>query len=139
MILDATNLIVGRFATVVAKKVLLNEKVDIVNCENAVIAGSKPQILAKFKQRVERGKPHWGPFFPKMPHMIVKRMIRGMLQHKEGRQREAFDRIKCHIGVPPELEGKKFETIKEANADKLPNLKYMTIGELANLLKHREY
>ncbi|MBW2986984.1 50S ribosomal protein L13 [Candidatus Woesearchaeota archaeon] len=139
MIVDATNLIVGRFATFVAKQALLGETVDVVNCEKAVISGERKKILAKFNQRVQRGSPHWGPFYPKMPHLLVKRMIRGMLKHRDGRQREAFKRIKCHIGIPEEFEGKKFETVKEANVDKLPNLKFMVVGELAHLLKNRDY
>ena len=49
MILDATNLILGRMATAVAKKALLGEKIDIVNCENAVISGNKYQILERYK------------------------------------------------------------------------------------------
>ena len=57
MLIDANNKIVGRLGTVVAKKALLGEKIDIVNAENAVISGRKDVIFAKFKQKVSRGTP----------------------------------------------------------------------------------
>ena len=37
MIIDAKNLVLGRMATVVAKEALLGEKIDIINCEKAVV------------------------------------------------------------------------------------------------------
>ena len=55
MIIDASDMILGRLATYVAKKALLGEKVDIVNCEKAVITGNKKSIFEKYKQRNERG------------------------------------------------------------------------------------
>ena len=41
MIIDATELIVGRFATVAAKKALLGERIDIINCEKAIITSGQ--------------------------------------------------------------------------------------------------
>ena len=41
MIVDANNLVLGRLATVVAKKGLLGEKVDVINCENCRIIHNK--------------------------------------------------------------------------------------------------
>ena len=51
MIIDASNLIAGRIATVVAKKALLGETIDIVNSEKAIVTGSKTQVFARFKQK----------------------------------------------------------------------------------------
>jgi len=47
MIVDASNMILGRMVSYVAKKALLGEKVDIVNCEKAVITGNGAQGLQK--------------------------------------------------------------------------------------------
>ena len=132
MIIDATDLIIGRMATVVAKKALLGEKVDIINCEKALISGSKKDVLAKFKARRERGQPTKGPFIPRRPDMLVKRTIRGMLPYKQEKGLKAFKRIKCYLGVPEGME--KAETIKEAHISKLPTLKYITIGTLSREL-----
>ena len=49
MIIDATDLIVGRMGAFAAKKVLLGEKIDIVNCEKAAVSGSRENILAKLR------------------------------------------------------------------------------------------
>lgn len=134
MILDATDLIVGRFATVVAKSALLGETVDIVNCERAAITGSRTNVLAKFKNWRARGAPLQGPYFPRRPDMVVRRMIRGMLPYKQPRGEEAFKRVMTHIGVPERFREKMLETVKEANIAKVPNLKYITIGEICKEL-----
>ena len=102
-VIDATGLILGRMASVVAKRLLLGEEITIVNAEKAVIVGNKEEILERYREKRERGHKYKGPFFPKMPHLIVKRTIRGMLPWKTKRGREAFKRLKVHIGVPEDL------------------------------------
>ncbi|MFT4261118.1 MAG: 50S ribosomal protein L13 [Candidatus Woesearchaeota archaeon] len=106
MIIDAKDMIVGRLATHVAKQALLGETISIVNAEKAVITGKKDEILNKFKQRKERGAALVGPYYPRTPERLLKRMIRGMLPYKQPRGREAFERIKCYKGVPKQFEGK---------------------------------
>ncbi len=133
MIIDATNLIVGRMATRAAKLALLGEKIDIVNCEKAVITGSRRNVIEKYKRKRDLGhSPFKGPYFTRSADRFVKRVIRGMLPYKKERGSKALKRIKCHIGVPSEFENEKMiATIKEANVSKLPNLKYVTIGEIS--------
>ena len=36
----------------------------------------------------------------------------------------------CHIGVPENLSNEKFDTIKSANVEKLPNLKYVKVKDV---------
>ncbi|MFH0798022.1 MAG: 50S ribosomal protein L13 [Candidatus Woesearchaeota archaeon] len=134
MIIDGSNLIMGRLAAYVAKKALLGEQVDIVNSENVVITGSKAGLLERYKNRRERGTPSRGPFFPRTSHLMLKRAIRGMLPYKYARGSEALKRIKCFQGVPPRFADQKFETIEKANKSKLQTKKYITLRELANLL-----
>lgn len=131
MILDATDLIVGRFATVLAKRALLGEEIVVVNCEKAVISGSRTNVIGKYLNWTKRGIPLKGPYFPRRPDMMVRRMIRGMLPHKQPKGITAFKRVMCYIGVPENLKDKKFETVREAQVGKLPNLKYVTIGEIS--------
>ncbi|NQU98079.1 50S ribosomal protein L13 [Candidatus Woesearchaeota archaeon] len=134
MILDATDLILGRFATVAAKKSLQGEKVDIVNCEQAVIVGRKQEILAKYKNRRERGAPLVGPYFPRIADRFVRRSIRGMLPYKQPKGKEAFKRIMCYKGMPKDFQDKKAETIKEANLIKLSHTKYVTVKNVCTFL-----
>ena len=128
MIIDAKDSIIGRIATVAAKKALLGEKVDIVNCEEAVMTGDKKAILRRYREKRERGQPTKGPFIPRRPDMFVRRIIRGMLPYKQDKGRSAFERIMCYLGVPEEFKEKKLEIIEKANISKVPNLKYVKVG-----------
>jgi len=130
MIIDANNLILGRLGTFVAKKALLGEKVDIVNCENSVITGDRAKIFEDYDNFLKRGIPAKGPFIRRMPDRFVKRAIRGMLPYKKERGRIAFKNIKCHIGIPENFKNQKFDVLKEANVEKVPNLKYIKIKEV---------
>ncbi|MAE43153.1 50S ribosomal protein L13 [Candidatus Woesearchaeota archaeon] len=132
MIIDANNIILGRLGTYAAKKALLGEKIDIVNCESCMITGDKKRVLEDYKRKFKMGTPKKGPFFYKMPDRFVKRSIRGMLPYKKERGRNAFDNIKCHIGVPENLKDQKLEALKEATIEKLPNLKYISVKEICN-------
>ncbi|MBL7148006.1 MAG: 50S ribosomal protein L13 [Nanoarchaeota archaeon] len=134
MIINAENLIVGRLSTYAAKKALLGEKVDIVNCEKAVITGKKQEIIKHYKQKVDRGTPFKGPFIPRRPDMFVRRIIRGMLPYKKERGKKAFKNIMCYISIPDTFKNEKLETIKKADMGKLTNLKYIQVQDLVKQL-----
>lgn len=131
MVIDGNNLILGRAASFAAKMALEGESVVIVNCEKMIITGNPKRIFQKFKERQDRGGPYTGPFFPKMPDRIVRRVIRGMLPHKKGRGKDAYKKVKCFIGIPNEFKNKKFETVKNADAGKLSTVKFITIADLS--------
>jgi len=134
MIIDAKDLIMGRLSTVVAKKALLGENVDVINSEEAVITGKKKDIMAKYFQRQQRGQPRWGPFQPLQEDRFLRRVIRSMLPYKQEKGLSAFKRIKCHIGVPENLKEKKAETIEAAHLKKVKHLKFMKVKEICRLL-----
>lgn len=131
MIIDATNLKVGRIATVAAKAALSNQRVQIINCEKAVITGTKQHVLAKYQRKASMGNPHWGPYQPRMADRFVRRVIRGMLPYKTPRGRDALKRIMCYVGNPHDAEA---ETIQEADVTRTQTLKYVTVGEICKLL-----
>ncbi len=135
MIIDATDLIMGRLAAVVAKKAILGEKIDILNCEKAVITGNRDNILAEYKKRFDLGRnPYKGPFFPRASDRLVRRAIRGMLPYKQEKGKKAYKEVMCYVGIPEQFKGQKLETVAAANVSKLKNYKYMEIGVLAKLL-----
>ena len=135
MIIDGKDLIMGRLCTYVAKQALQGNQVDIVNSEQVVITGSKPNIYEKYRHRlVYRGTPRWGPFFYKREDMFLKRTIRGMLPYKMPRGKRAVKLIKCHIGIPQEFTGKKHETLKNAHIAQSSSVKYITLQNLCRLL-----
>ena len=134
MIIDATNLISGRLASLVAKKALLGEKIDIVNCEKAIVTGNKDQIFKRFKQKKDMGIPLKGPYLPRQADRLLRRTIRGMLPYKQPKGVDAFKRVMCWKGVPEQFKNQKIETVEKINVSKLPNLKYVTMGEISTFL-----
>ena len=130
-IIDANGATLGRLSTNTAKRLLSGEEIAIVNSEKAIISGKKPSIKNHYKQKREVGTYRKGPFFPRMPDMIVKRTVRGMIPYQTPHGRAAFKRLKCYIGVPKEFKDKKFEIVEEA---KKQPVDYMTIEELSKSL-----
>ncbi len=133
-IIDASGLLLGRMASVVAKRALSGEKIAIVNAEHAVVSGSRAQVIAHYNRKRRRGSREGGPFFPRRPDHIVKRTIRGMLPYKRRRGVAAFKNVRVYVGVPAEFEGKKAETLEEAYIDRLSSPRYVTIGAVSTSL-----
>ena len=137
IVIDATDLIVGRLATFAAKQALLGEEIRIVNSEKAIISGNKVQVFEKYKSLREKGEPFHGPFFPTKCEAILKRMIRGMLPYKKGRGGEALKRVKCYNKVPLELKDTEKITIEGANVSKLSNPKFLTLKDVSQFMKFK--
>ncbi len=133
-IIDAKGLILGRMASVVAKRLLSGEKIIIVNAENAVISGKRPSIIREKREFLQVGHPKKGPIHPRRPDNIVKKVIRGMLPYKTPRGREAFKRLRVYAGIPEEFKGKNMETISEADVSRLRS-RYISVSELARAIK----
>ena len=135
-VIDATGLILGRMASVVAKRLLMGEHIAIVNAEKAVISGRKKAVVRRYKERLQIGHYRKGPYWPRRPDRIVWRTIRGMLPRYKEKGKKALKRLRVFIGVPEELGGVRAETIPDARADKL-RCPYITVGELAEELGWR--
>jgi len=133
-LIDATDLILGRVASYVAKEALKGEQFIIINSEKAVISGSKKAVFEKYKSRVDRGEPFKGPFFPKRPDLLFKRAIRGMLPYKQDKGRKALKRIKVFIGNPNLESIPEPINMEKMNAKKLKLLKYVKLEELCKYL-----
>lgn len=134
MIIDANNLVLGRMASYVAKKALLGNEIDIVNCEKAIITGKKKEIYDRHKKRLKRGVHSKGPFLPRMPDRFVKRTIRGMLPYKTAKGSIVFKNIKCHIGVPDKFKNEKIETMENIDISKNNVIDYIRIKEICSSL-----
>ena len=78
----------------------------IINAENAIVTGSRDRVLANYDQKYKLNHPRKGPFFPRMPDMILKRTVRGMLPYqKKSSGRQAVKDLRVMIGTPSNLEG----------------------------------
>ncbi len=134
IVIDATDLIVGRLATKVAKAALLGEQVNVINCEKALFTGTPTQVFQRYLQRYHRGTPSKGPFIHRQPHAIVKRTIRGMVPYKKAMGSEAFKRIKCYNNIPDSLKDEKTISYEDANISKIGVLKYVSVAEISRKL-----
>ena len=132
MIVDAEGLVAGRLATYVAKKLLAGEEVVIINAEKAVIAGHPRKTEEDFLARVQRGDPKKGPFYPRRPDMLLRRIIRGMLPIKKARGRMAYRRLKVYVGIPEGIDASKAE--KPGKKASELRTRSITIGELSRRL-----
>lgn len=136
-VIDAEDLVLGRFSSKVASRLLDGEQINIVNAEKAVVTGSKEDILEKYENRWNKKmlvNPRRGPFYPRGVNRIIRRTIRGMLPWKKDKGKKAFKRLKVYSEVPDELEGREMEKIDGAHASNLSTLKYMTVGEISRFL-----
>ncbi len=132
VVVDASGLVVGRMATFVAKQAIQGAEVHIVNAEKAIIVGSSRKAIQDhylFKRQV--GTSRKGPFFPREPHMLVKRTCRGMINYTSPAGRAAYKRIKAHLGVPKELASVQAVTVEAAKREAHA---FLTIAELSSWL-----
>jgi large subunit ribosomal protein L13 len=130
--IDASNMVAGRFASRIAKELIKGEKIIIVNAEKAVLSGNPKHILEKYTEKRERGDPYHGPFYPREPDMILKRMVRGMLPYKKDKGMSAFKRLRVFISIPDEYKDKELSKLK--GAENNLKCKTMSLGKLSEKL-----
>ena len=136
IVVDATDHIAGRLSSHVAKLLLKGNRVSIVNCEKIMISGTRSNIIKEYREFLEIASilhPKHGPFHPRRPDTIMKKMIRGMLPRKKPSGLEAHKRLRTYIGSPKELSS--FEKIQFENAKiKRAAANYTTMGELGRTI-----
>ena len=133
VVIDASNLILGRLASFVAKRALQGEEVVVFNVENAVISGTKANIVEEAMRRLKTrtlAAQYKAPTHPRRPDTYVRRVIRGMLPRKKPKGRTALKRVRVYIGVPEEFRDKSTAKIPGAEASKL-RCAYITVGQLS--------
>lgn len=133
-VIDAKNLILGRMASTVAKRLLAGEEINIINAERAIISGRKDTTFERYKRYIDRGSREFGPRFPRRPDQIIARTIRGMIPHTKMTGREAYNRLKVYIGVPPEFGKEQAGTVEEASITRLSTSNYTVLGDLSKRL-----
>ncbi|MBD6955076.1 MAG: 50S ribosomal protein L13 [Thermoplasmata archaeon] len=131
-IIDATDHIVGRLSSKVAKMLLEGEEVIIINAEKSVITGNKEFIFKDYLEKWQRGSVRKGPHYPRMPDRILRRTVRGMLPFKTSHGREAYKRLRVFIGVPENIDIKSAEKIEDAIYRRVRNK--VTLGEVSRYL-----
>ncbi|MCX6694049.1 MAG: 50S ribosomal protein L13 [Methanomicrobiales archaeon] len=133
-VINGEGLILGRMASLVAKRALNGERIAIVNAEKAVISGTRARVLAQYRTKRMRGSTEGGPFYPRRPDHIVKRTIRGMLPYKRERGAGALKRVRVYVGVPVEFIALEMESPEEAHSSRLNSARYVTLDAVSSNL-----
>ncbi len=131
--IDADDTVAGRLASYAAKQAINGDEVIIINAEKAIVSGNREYLLERYYQRITRGMPNTGPFYPRNCKRLLKRIIRGMLPYKEERGRMALKRIKVFEGTPEQFQNNQFETVTKTKHD-FKHKKYITLKTLTELM-----
>lgn len=138
-ILDATELIMGRMCSQVAKLALLGEHVVIINAKDAVISGRRNEVLEKYvhlrRDIRNLSNPRRGPFHHSRPDTFLRQKIRFMLP-KNFRGAEALKRIHVYIAGIPSVKKEAYRdaepiVVRKASSERLSH-KYVTIEDVCN-------
>lgn len=132
--LDASGQVMGRLASKVAKELLRGRNVHVINAGKTVISGNQKFIIKDYREKVDRGDPYHGPFYPKTPERIFKRVVRGMLP-KNARGTESLKRLRVYRSRPESFEGKEFK--KHEDADMKKGQVYIELGKLSRKMSER--
>lgn len=141
---DADGLVLGRLASTVADLLLKStragndDKVVIVNAEKAVVSGKPTSVFATYHEKYALNHARKGPYFPRMPDMILKRTVRGMLPYQaKSSGRRALRNLRVEIGCPSHLSGDLPEGHQAGDDSKIRRnlpMRFVRLGEIsANL------
>ncbi len=137
IVIDASGLILGRMASIVAKRLLSKEPIVIINAEKATLSGKRLNRVKEARAFLEIGHPKKGPFHPRRPDQIVRRAIRGMLPHRQPKGRGALKRLRVFLGMPTEFKNITIQSIPEAHVSRLKGA-YLTLGDLAKEIGYKQ-
>ena len=135
-VIDGKDHLLGRLASVVAKQLLLGERIVVVRTERMMISGSMFRNMYRlrgFMGKTRAANPRRGHIHYHNPARIFWRTVRGMLPHKTARGAAALGRLKTFEGVPhPYCEKKRMLVPDALKAIRIKNFRKVTVlGELA--------
>ncbi len=137
-------MILGRLASATADLLLKaaredrDDKVIIVNAEKAIVSGSKTSVFNTYQAKYKLNHARKGPFFPRMPDMILKRAVRGMLPYQsKSSGRRALRNLRVEIGCPSHLSGDLPEGHEHGDDSKIrkgePD-RFVSLGDISHNL-----
>ncbi len=135
-VIDASGLVVGRAASLIAQRLLAGESIVVIYAERAVVTGSRASVLEIYRANRARGSVRSGPHFPRNPDRIFRRAVRGMVPHLKSRGKAAFHRLTVYIGCPEPYAKVSASSLPDAQAK--PTLRSpLTLEEVSRLLGAR--
>jgi len=140
VVVDGDGMILGRLASLVAKRLLNGERIVVVNAEKIVVSGDPVTVVQSYKRTVLGVKSHYSnrlrPKRPRNPIRLFKDTVWGMLPKHNKRGREALKRLRVYIGVPKEYQAADKIRFPEADSRRLRG-KHVTLGRIARELGWR--
>lgn len=136
-VVDATGHVVGRLASVLAKRLLNGEEIVVVNAEKAIVTGRRSVLIEEYRARHQRGSTASrmrgiGPKYPRRPDMMLRRTISRMLPYQRPLGRTALKRLRVYLSVPEAYKEKPLESVEVAKRP--PQGPYLSLGEIGRLL-----
>eukprot|EP00612_Vaucheria_litorea_P003117 CAMPEP_0171461748 /NCGR_PEP_ID=MMETSP0945-20130129/6068_1 /TAXON_ID=109269 /ORGANISM="Vaucheria litorea, Strain CCMP2940" /LENGTH=223 /DNA_ID=CAMNT_0011988149 /DNA_START=67 /DNA_END=738 /DNA_ORIENTATION=- len=136
VVVDGRGHLMGRLASIVAKRILMGENIIVVRCEEIMISGTllRNKIrFANFRKKRMNTNPKKGPFHYRSPSEHLWKTVRGMIPHKTNRGKMAMRRFKPFDGIPEKYHKKKRMVIPQAlKIIKLsPGRKFCVLGRLS--------
>ncbi|MFW9900308.1 MAG: 50S ribosomal protein L13 [Candidatus Thorarchaeota archaeon] len=145
---DASDRILGRFCSHIAKKALLGEYIVIVNAKDAIISGTKRDIHERHLTKLNIStatNPRRGPFHERSPDTFMRRVIKQMLPRKKLRGKEALKRVHVYISDIPERFKARYQKLvpnEIQNVDKKRLSyynRYITLEDLCHRIGWKNY
>ena len=140
-VVDGTNLIAGRVCSKFEKLLRSGNRIFIVNCEKIMISGKKSSIIKEYEDFLKIHSiihPQHGPFHPRRPDTIIKRMIRGMLPKEKPSRKTDLARLRTYIGVPKEVKGIEKIQFEKSKITKSSS-NYTSMAELSRYIGGTEF
>lgn len=131
-IIDAKDAIIGRLSSIVAKRLLLGEKIIVINAEKGLVSGNPGTTTSRYLQRYHiktKSNPLQGPFYPRKPDQILKRTIRGMLPYRKSKGKEAYSRLRVYSDFPSIFQDQDVEVLENTQLNN-PKSPYISLKEL---------
>ena len=116
-VIDCAGHLLGRLCSVVAKQLLLGQKVVLVRTEQIYVSGGlvrQKMKWARYRRLRTNTKPAHGPFHQRAPARFTWRVVRGMIPHKTKRGTAAMERLKCYEGIPAPYDKVKKVVVPDA-------------------------
>jgi ribosomal protein uL13 len=138
-IYNAKGMVAGRLAAKIAKELLSGEDIVVIEIQDVILSGTLADHKAKMlsrKSMIDKKDPEKSPKFPKIPRMLFKRMVRGMLPKNSSRGREALKKLKAYEGTPKEINAQ--DAIVDKTLLKTELRKKITLGKLCSEFGYNE-
>ena len=144
VVIDCRGHLLGRIASIVAKELMLGQRVVLVRCEEINISGSfirNKLLFMSYLRKKMNTNPAKGPYHFRAPSRMVWRTIRSMMQHKIAKCEAALERLKVFDGIPPPYDKMKRMIVPEAlRVTRLrPGRRYTNLGRMCSEVGWKHY